>query len=89
MKPGFTTESDGSPSSYRLMMLIGVFVIIGIWAFTNIYSVMHPREGATSFEMIDFTVNALGVIGLLIGGKVFQKFKESPPKGGEPAPEGQ
>lgn len=86
MNAGFLTESDGTPSSYRLMMLVGVFLVLGVWAFLCIYGVMHPVKD-TPATMVDFTWNAVTVIGILVGGKVWSKTQEQPSKGNEPPAE--
>lgn len=86
MTPGYLTDSDGSPSSYRLMMILGVFLILGVWAFVCIYGAVHPPAGATGLVIADIPWNLVTIIGLLLAGKVAQKWKEGPAKGGEVTP---
>lgn len=72
------SESNGDPSTMRVVTLLGTLGIIGTWIF----------ESISKGVLLPFGADMQTAIGILISGKVFQKGKEaskpSPEQGGNP-----
>ncbi len=63
-------EDNGNASSTRFIMYGTGAVVLGTYLFHNILSAV--RGG----EFIDFPVNSVVVLGIVLTGKVTQKFAE-------------
>lgn len=65
------TENNGQVSSTRLTMYATGATILGIYIFHNIVAMVNGGS------FVDFPVNSVVVLGIVLTGKVAQKFSES------------
>jgi len=63
-------ENNGQLSSTRFIMYGTTSIILGVFLFHNIMSAL--RGG----EFIDFPMNSVALLGIVLTGKVTQKFAE-------------
>lgn len=63
-------EDNGQASSTRFIMYATGVVILGTYLFHNILSALKGGD------FIDFPMNSVMVLGIVLGGKVTQKFAE-------------
>jgi len=61
------TGDDGNVSTMRVMFTLVLVVVIGVWAVLSI------KNG----QFVHFTAEDLGFLGILFGGKLFQKGFEN------------
>ena len=65
-KIGFFTDSEGNPSSMRLMYTMGAFCILGVW---TLVSIVNMQMTAIGYEHA-------ALLGVCFSGKVGQSFME-------------
>ena len=64
-------EDNGNISSTRITMYATLIVILGIYLFHNIFAIIRIAS------FVDFPVNSVIVLGIVLTGKVTQKFAEN------------
>lgn len=62
----FFKEASGRLSSMRLMFIVGVIVVFAMWICSVLWS----------FTLPDIPPGVIALLGLLIGGKVGQRYAE-------------
>jgi len=60
------SQDNGNPSSMRSVLVFGVIVIVGAWAFICF----------SSRTLVPFDTTHITVLGMLLAGKVVQKSQE-------------
>jgi hypothetical protein len=69
-KVGLLTDDKGNFSSMRLATIGSMVTILGIFIAQNVQAMIQ------GLDPVDFGTNSFYIIGVVIGGKAFQKFAE-------------
>ena len=70
-------DSNGQYSSTRFTMILIIFVILAVFLGHNIYSMLNDHA------FVDFPVNVVVILGIVLTGKVSQKIVENASKNKE------
>jgi len=83
----FLQEDNGKFSATRLALLVWSIGLLGVWAAGSIYNVFW----GSTHNFLELPPSTITLVGLLMAGKVVQKYEEkptteTPPQGTTPLP---
>jgi hypothetical protein len=71
----FLQEDNGKLSATRLVLLVWVLGLLGVWAAGSLHNIYLGDMGPALLELPPSTIT---IVGILMAGKVVQKYEEKP-----------